>query len=163
MRVLSGHAINNLIMIESNVHYGEPPPPEQEPFVLIDRDSSILFSAPHGCRTYRDRRGDTWHDEDEYTAGMALLLSEICNTSVIATTWRTDHSDPNDTYEDNSPYKRAIRELKNNGKIHWVIDLHGAGLNSSKMFETQLVDLGTGTSNQSMPADVLDTLSTALR
>jgi hypothetical protein len=150
-------------MIESNVHYGEPPPPEQEPFVLIDRDSSILFSAPHGCRTYRDRRGDTWHDEDEYTAGMALLLSEICNTSVIATTWRTDHSDPNDTYEDNSPYKRAIRELKNNGKIHWVIDLHGAGLNSSKMFETQLVDLGTGTSNQSMPADVLDTLSTALR
>jgi hypothetical protein len=88
---------------------------------------------------------------------MALLLGELCQVSVIATLWRTDDSDPNDTKENDeqekrsSHYKKAVRELCEQG-ILWVIDLHGAGQDTSNMADAQLVDLGLGLSgNQSLP------------
>lgn len=161
MTILANHTIEQLIHTEAGVHYGEPPPYGIPPFVYLDRNSPILLSAPHGCRTFRDRENEKWHEEDEYTAGMALLLSELCDTSVIATIWRTDDSDPNDTKEDEkcgSPYKQALRVLKAQGKIRWVIDLHGASVNSSRMAETQLVDLGTGKESLSLPVDNLNAL-----
>ena len=97
--------LNQLITIESHIHYGEPPPPGILPFVAIDRESPILLSAPHGARTHRNSSDDEWHEEDEYTAGMALLLSELCETSVVGTIWRTDDSDPNYHGEARSPYQ----------------------------------------------------------
>jgi hypothetical protein len=163
VKILSIQQVENLIQIESQIHYSEPPPYEVLPFTIINRGSPILLSAPHGCRTFRNRNGKTWHEEDEYTAGMALLLSELCQVSVIATVWRTDDSDPNDTKEidekeyRSSPYKIAVRNLCKQG-IRWLIDLHGASENSERMAPTQLVDLGAGKGGNSIPKEHLNIL-----
>jgi hypothetical protein len=160
MKILSSQQVDKLIEIEEHIHYKESPPDDISPFVIIERASPVLISAPHGCRTYRARNGETWHDEDEYTAGMAMLLSELCSVSVIATIWQTGDSDPNDTKENDeqtkrsSPYKKAMRELCGRG-ISWVIDLHGASLKSEPMASTQLVDLGSGKEGRSFPGEQL--------
>jgi len=99
------NTIEQLIKIEAGIHYFEFPLPGQSPFTVVQRESPIILSAPHGAMTFRDTHKEIWHEEDEYTAGMALLLSEICNTSVIATTWRTEDSDPNEHGEERSAYK----------------------------------------------------------
>src|SRR6266536_2014367 len=96
MIILAEHTIERLIQIEAGIHYTELPPPERTPFVVVRRDSPIILSAPHGAITYRNNGKEIWHEEDEYTVGMALLLSELCKTSVIATIWRTEDSDPNE-------------------------------------------------------------------
>ena len=132
--------ISELVSIESRVHYTEPPPPGREPFVIVRRDSPVLLSAPHGARTCRKNRKETWHEEDEYTAGMALLLSELCGTSAIATTWRIDDYDPN--WKQSCAYKNAMAELIQQTSIRYVIDLHGAALNSVKLARAQTIDLG---------------------
>jgi hypothetical protein len=158
MTILSFQQVENLIEIENQIHYKEPPPDDVLPFVIINRDSPILLSAPHGCRTFRNRNGEIWHEEDEYTAGMALLLGEICHVSVIATIWQTNDSDPNDTQEidrkefRSSPYKMVLRNLCKQG-VRWVIDLHGAKNKSDRMSSAQLVDLGTGKDGISMPRE----------
>jgi len=130
--------LDTLIEIESHVHYGEPPPPCRDPFVIVKRDSPVLLSAPHGARTFRNEENERWHEEDEYTAGMALLLGQLCNTSVIATVWRTDDCDPNTHYEECCAYKGAMRKLVREKNIRYVIDLHGAASH-----HPWLVDLGT--------------------
>lgn len=158
MTVLSEHVIEHLIKIEESVHYTELPPPERDPFVLIDRKSSIVLSAPHGAITFRNDGNEVWHDEDEYTAGMALLLSERCGTSVIATTWRTEETDPNYSPKKISAYKRALEDLLSTGEIRWVIDLHGAKEKNDRLAETQKVDLGVGSKYQYLPIDVYRTL-----
>jgi hypothetical protein len=142
--------INQLIQLEANVHYGEAPPPGQMPFVVVRRPSSVLLSAPHGARTYRNNEDEEWHEEDEYTAGMALLLSELCDTSMIATLWRTEDSDPNEHGEMRSAYKQALKQLVREQPILWVLDLHGAREDNP---QTKLVDLGTRKKLQSFPED----------
>jgi hypothetical protein len=158
MTILSIDQVEKLIEIEAQVQYNQPPPDGIEPFILIERNSSILISAPHGCRTFRDRGGYLWHEEDEYTAGMALLLSELCNTSVMATVWRTDDSDPNDTFEDKSAYKQTLKKAAQKGEIQLVLDLHGVGQYSERMAPGQLVDLGTGKENRSLSNEHLKIL-----
>ena len=139
--------ISELVSIESRVHYTEPPPPGREPFVIVRRDSPVLLSAPHGARTCRKNRKETWHEEDEYTAGMALLLSELCGTSAIATAWRIDDYDPN--WHQSCAYKDALADLiqDQEANICFVIDLHGAALHSAHLAKTQLIDLGLGENN----------------
>ncbi len=149
IRVTSDH-IEQLIRTEADIHYGIAPPPGRRPFIYLDRRSPVLLSAPHGCRTFRNRKGETWHAEDEYTAGMAFLLAELCQASVIATIWRTDDSDPNDTYEADSAYKRAVRRLAA-GDVRCVIDLHGSGEDSDACAPAQLVDLGLGPEEAALP------------
>lgn len=138
--------IQRLIQIESQVHYGELPPPGVEPFVCISRNSPVILSAPHGARTFRDNATEIWHEEDEYTAGMALLLSELCHTSVIATIWLTEEFDANEHGESRSTYKQALRRMVENSqpKPGWLLDLHGASENSSRLDANQKVDLGRG-------------------
>jgi hypothetical protein len=155
---LTPEHLSQLIAIESGVHYGEPPPPGRKPYLIIRRSAPVLLSAPHGARTFRNSVNQIWHEEDEYTAGIALLLSELCNASVIATLWRTDDSDPNHTKEDGSEYKREIRRLAQEGTFHWLIDLHGLGDNTDKLLPYQLVDLGTRKERQSFPQEQLDGL-----
>jgi hypothetical protein len=162
MTKLTAQHIERLIKIEHQVQYHESPPDNVLPFTIVERQSPILLSAPHGSRTYRNRAGELWHEEDEYTAGMALLLGELCRVSVIATVWQTDDSDPNDTREDeqarrSSPYKKAVRRLSERG-VRWIIDLHGAGCHSSRMAPAQLVDLGTGRDGLSLSAEHLQVL-----
>ena len=100
----------------------------------------MLLSAPHGARTYRNNRKEKWHEEDEYTAGMTLLLSDLCGTSAIATTWRINDYDPN--WHRSCTYKDAMSELIQQTSIRYVIDLHGAALHSVKLARAQTIDLG---------------------
>jgi len=147
--VIGPQHLERLVAIEAQAHYSEPPPLGQKPFVVVRRGAPVLLSAPHGCRVLRS--GEGWHQEEEYTAAMALLLAELCGVSVIATLWRTDDSDPNDSDEERSAYKRALREIVAAERTHLVIDLHGAAENSPKMAPTQWVDLGLGKYNHSLP------------
>lgn len=143
-----------LAAIEAHVHYAEPPPPGVErPFVVVERPAAVLFSAPHGARCLRAGEGEEWHEEDEYTAAMALLLAELCGTPAIATVWRSDESDPNSTPVNACPYKREVRRLVETLGVRWVLDLHG--LRHGRLAPGQLVDLGTRGELRSMPEEQL--------
>jgi len=146
---LTRQEVDRLIAIEAHVHYGVPPPSGREPFVVVRRPSPVLFSAPHGAITRRDNERETWHDEDDYTAGMALLLAELCDASAIATVWRTDDSDPNYHPEARSPYKRALKAVVCEMGVRWVIDLHGIA--DATLSPGRLVDLGTRRERHSLP------------
>ncbi|MBN1582168.1 MAG: hypothetical protein JXA89_15800 [Anaerolineae bacterium] len=152
--------VDKLVAIESHIHYAEPPPPGREAFVVVPHPSPVLLSAPHGAITYRHNARQVWHDEDDYTAGLALLLSELCGVSTIATIWRTERSDPNYHRQDKSPYKRALKRLVSEMNVRWVIDLHGAA--DASLAPTQLVDLGTRKAKRSLPRDQLCRLSALL-
>lgn len=152
MTTLPENIIEQLIQMEADIHYDELPPTGQQPFTVIQRASPVILSAPHGAITFRNNHTETWHEEDEYTAGMALLLSKLCGTSVIATTWKTADSDPNEHDEERSPYKQALRQLAQETRARWLIDLHGAGEDNPHLFEKQKVDLGAGSRNKYLPA-----------
>jgi hypothetical protein len=103
---------------------------------------------------------EDWHEEDEYTAGLALLLSELCGTSAIATIWRADYEDPNWHYASTSRYKREIQRLVEVNGIRWVIDLHGMG--ETRLAPPLLIDLGTRRKKQSLPQRQIDELTRLL-
>lgn len=164
MPVIDESHAQRLIQIESEIHYGELPPPGVEPFVCISRKSPVILSAPHGARTFRNNATEIWHEEDEYTAGMALLLSELCQTSIIATIWRTEESDPNEHGESRSAYKQALRRLIESDvpKPTWLLDLHGASEDTTRLATTQKVDLGKGRRSDYLPVTVAQTLEETL-
>jgi hypothetical protein len=149
--------IPQLISAEEQVHYDEPPPREVQPFIFVARNSPILISAPHGSRTFRNNGNEVWHEEDEYTAAMALLLSERCNTSVMANIWRSDLCDPNEHEEKQCAYKQKLREIVHQQNIRWVLDLHGAA-ETSLGSTAKLVDLGTRKHRQSLAVAQRDQL-----
>ena len=124
--------------------------------MIVRRPSPILLSAPHGAITYRGNAHEEWHQEDDYTAGMALLLAKLCGTSAMATVWRTDDSDPNYHREARSPYKRALRALVAEVGVQWVIDLHASA--DASLPARVLVDLGTRRDWRSLPRAQLDRL-----
>jgi hypothetical protein len=99
-----------------------------------------MLSAPHGAITYRDAEEEVWHEEDECTAGMALLLNELVQIAVIAMVRKSSGYDPNFTPE--CSYKDELRRLVQEGGIQYVIDLHGAALFSPKLDPEQTIDLG---------------------
>ena len=158
MIVITEQHIQRLIQIESQVHYSTPPDPPRRPFVIIERDSPVLFSAPHGAICLRNSENALWHEEDEYTASMAILLGEICNTSVIASTWKTIDSDPNFHLERRSLYKQEIRRLIESKHIKWVFDLHGASSNSTTLDKNAIVDFGTRKEHKSFNPETLNIL-----
>ena len=151
MTEITPEHVKRLIEIESSVQYDASPTEGEKPFLVKNRKSIILISAPHGAKTYRETEKDGWHEEDEYTAGMALLLGEICNVSVIAMVSRSDKSDPNHHDESDSIYKQTLRELIETGTTKHVIDLHGAKENSDFLATSQLVDLGLGKEDDYLP------------
>lgn len=151
MVTISHDHLNQLVTMEGHVHYSELPPPERAPFVVIKRDLPIIVSAPHGAMTFRFNDDETWHEEDEYTAGMALLISELSGTSVIATIWRTPDSDPNEHGEKRSTYKQELRRLVEATKATWLLDLHGAGEDSDRLASEQKIDLGIGKDSDYLP------------
>lgn len=155
MTILADHIVERLIQIEAEIHYGELPPPNCPPFVAMDRKSTIILSAPHGAITHRNTEAESWHEEDEYTAGMALLLSELCHTSVIATTWRTEDSDPNEHPQEWSAYKRELKRLAADSGARWFIDLHGAAEDSRSLSAIQKIDLGTGVGRERYLPDAI--------
>lgn len=136
--------ITKLIAYESEIHYCEPPQQDGNgrPYIVIESDSQVLLSAPHGARTFRNNGVQIWHEEDEYTAGMAILLGHLCGVSVIATNSQNNVYDPNYTVDLQVPYKRDLLRLIQEHHIHYVIDLHGAALNSTFLDPKQTIDLG---------------------
>lgn len=162
MKSLPQDAVLKLIQIESAVRYADAPQHGQPPFVAVVRGSRVILSAPHGAKTFRNNRDEIWHEEDEYTAGMALLLAEICGVSAIATIWRTDDSDPNEHAEERSLYKRELRRLIETVNARWLIDLHGAGEDSPRLSALQKVDLGIGAGDEYLPHEVYANLVGAL-
>lgn len=144
----------DLVRIESQIHYAVSPPEDRAPFVIVRHPSPVLLSAPHGAITYRGNTRETWHQEDDYTAGMALLLAQLCGTSAIATVWRTGDSDPNYHGEPRSPYKRALRALAAEAGVRWVVDLHASA--DASLPARVLVDLGTREELGSLPRGQLE-------
>ena len=142
MPIIAPQHLTKLIELESQVHYHEPPPNDTETFVVVERSAPVILSAPHGAVTYRNSTRETWHDEDEYTAGFALLLGELCNVSVIATIWKNTQYDPNNTRRDGLPYHNAVRSLIRTHNVRFVLDLHGASMTSKKLDPEQTIDLG---------------------
>jgi hypothetical protein len=132
------------------------------PFIVVRRESPVLLSAPHGAVCYRPAKNTVWHEEDEYTAGMAMLLGELCESSVIAGIWQSVDSDPNYHLETGSPYKREVRALVREHGIRWVVDLHGMKKDSRRVRAHQLVDLGTRNEARSLPGVLLAFLSRAI-
>ena len=54
MTTLSENIIEKLIQIEAGIYYFESPKPGQMPFVVIERESPVILSAPHGAMTFRN-------------------------------------------------------------------------------------------------------------
>jgi hypothetical protein len=150
--------INQLIEIESQVNYNSPPPFERHSFIVQIRKSPVLISAPHGTISLRKNANEKWHEEDEYTAGMAILLGELTYSSVIANIWLTPDSDPNYHLECCSHYKQKIREIVNQQNIKYVIDLHGAKIDTNFRDKNRLIDLGTRKSKKSLDPQLVDFL-----
>ena len=142
MPVITPQHLEKLVRLENGIHYNEAPPDGVETFVVVERPSSVLLSAPHGAITFRNSSREIWHDEDEYTAGFALLLGELCGVSVVATTWKNTRYDPNNTREDNLPYRTAVRRLIHTHKVRFVLDIHGASMFSEILDPQQTIDLG---------------------
>lgn len=161
VRITEGD-VRRLIQIESTVHYKTPPPPSHPTFTTIRRPSKVLISAPHGAVTLRRNTTRQWHEEEDFTAGMALLLAKRTGASAIANVWQTEDSDPNYDFEANSPYKQMIRTMVAEEKIRWLIDLHGAKQDSDCMEEGQLVDLGTRRGKRSLNGANLEYLKRAI-
>ena len=143
MTTLTLTHIKKLVELEAQVQYDSFPPNGQVPYEVIDCTSSVLLSAPHGAKTFRQNDKEIWHEEDEYTAGMSLLIAEICGISAIVMKWKCRDYDPNYTNRDDLPYKKEVGKLINEKGVHYVIDLHGAALFSEKLDSDQTIDLGT--------------------
>ena len=142
MTLITAEHINRLINLESGINYDNPPLDGKEPFIVIENDAPVMISAPHGARTFRKNKEQVWHEEDEYTAGMALLLGEICMVPIIATNCRNDRYDPNYTPDLSVAYKQTLGRLIQQYYVRFVIDLHGAALYSEKLDPKQTIDLG---------------------
>ena len=142
MTLITAEHINRLINLESGINYDTPPLEGKEPFMVIENNAPVLISAPHGARTFRNNKEQVWHEEDEYTAGMALLLGELCSVPVVASIFRNDAYDPNYTSNENVSYKQALGRLIQKYRVRFVIDLHGAALYSEKLDPKQTIDLG---------------------
>ena len=143
MEKLTLSHFKRLIELEKQIRYDNFPPAGESPFEVINCSSPVLLSAPHGAITYRNNGEQIWHEEDEYTAGMVLLLSEICEVSAIAMKWKCQDYDPNYTNRDDLAYKREITKLIDEHDIRYVLDLHGAALFSKGLDSDQTIDLGT--------------------
>lgn len=149
MADLTLSTVEKLINFEKQIRYDELPNAGQLPFEVIVKNESILISAPHGAKTFRNNKEQVWHEEDEYTAGMALVLSEICDVSAIVMKAKCPDYDPNYTVQENVPYKCEIKRLIKKNDICFVIDLHGAALFSPTLDDDQTIDLGTRQKNVS--------------
>lgn len=111
--------IEQLQRFEQDIRYHSPPDEGQAPFVAVPGSLPILLSAPHGAA---HRRDDRYKEEDEYTAAFARLLADRTGAHLLYT-WAFSESDPN--WDQDSPYKDALRRMVYDHAIQFVIDLHG--------------------------------------
>jgi len=132
MKITEQHYARLIELEKTAVRYQELPSDGDQPFIIKNGEGKVMLSAPHGAMTCRNPEKQVWHEEDEYTAGMALLLNEVMKAPIIAMVRKSSAYDPNWT-EDDCAYKEELRRLIQEGSIQYVIDLHGAALCSSKL------------------------------
>jgi hypothetical protein len=111
--------IERLIDLESDVRYQEYANVDAPEYLHIAGTLPVLVSAPHGA--VHTRNGDK--EEDEYTAGIARLISNRTGAHVIYAR-RKSRTDPNAAFT--APYKQALRQIVHENSIDFVLDLHGA-------------------------------------
>ena len=133
------------------IRYGED---NEEYFETQKGNIPILISAPHGARHLRKGK---WKEEDEYTSSIAIKLAEATGAHVIYVKNRT-HEDPN--YIERSRYKDKIREIVQNKKIKFLLDMHG--VNKDRPFK---ICVGTryNNKNESSCPTYKDTIEEVLR
>jgi hypothetical protein len=112
--------LRRLIALEADVRYRERASSDEAESGYIPGQVPVLLSAPHGAvHTRRGRR----KEEDEYTAGLAMLVAELTGAHALYVRRRLD-TDPN-WYRD-APYKQRLRAIVEEAEIGFVLDLHAA-------------------------------------
>jgi len=98
----------NQIFMQNYSHGNEK---SEEIFVLTDRGSTLILSAPHATQSFTNK-----HDKkaDLYTGALAQYLGEITNTSTLIRTKYT-------------PYKALISDyvIEHHLENHYFLDIHG--------------------------------------
>lgn len=112
--------ISRLMDLENDVRYQESASETEPEYLYGAGKLPVLISAPHGAVHTRNGRPK---EEDEYTAGFAQLLGQMTNAHILYSR-RKSATDPN--ADPQAPYKKYLQEIILDGKIRFVIDLHGA-------------------------------------
>lgn len=112
--------IEQLVELENDILYKEYADEHQPEYVHIKGNIPVLLSAPHGAVHTRDGK---CKEEDEYTAGIARLIGTKTGAHVIYAR-RKSRTDPN--ADPAAPYKQSLRQIVQENKINFVLDLHGA-------------------------------------
>ena len=112
--------IEQLVELENDILYQEYADDKQPEYVYLKGNIPVLLSAPHGA--VQTRAGKI-KEEDEYTAGLARLIGNRTGAHVIYVR-RKSRTDPN--ADATAPYKQTLRQIVQENKINFVLDLHGA-------------------------------------
>ena len=112
--------LKRLIEHEEDVRYRTPAMNGDAEFKHAPGRVPVLLSAPHGAAHTRNGR---MKEEDEFTAAMVLLVSELTGAHALYAR-RYSHTDPN--YYRDVPYKQYMAEIVRQHRIRFVIDVHGA-------------------------------------
>lgn len=112
--------LQRLVELESKIEYRDSPPPGAAEFSYLPGEIPILLSAPHGAAHVRNGR---LKPEDEYTAGLCLLVAELTGAHVLYSHNRAP-CDPN--WDRDAPYKHRLRAILSQDGLRCVVDVHGA-------------------------------------
>lgn len=111
----------------------QPAGPEEAWFEVLRGTRSVVVSAPHATRPFRN--GVYRFSDGPGTAALAFALHRLCGVTSIHAI-RDSPSDPN--YYDDNDYKRALAGLITEIRPTIVLDIHGS--HPSRPYD---VDLGT--------------------
>lgn len=120
MMQIQDELIERLIDLEDDIRYQESAGAGEPEYLHLVGNLPVLISAPHGA--VHTRNGSK-KDEDEYTAGIARLVSGRTGAHVIYAR-RKSKTDPN--ADSAAPYKLALQQIVRENNINFVLDLHGA-------------------------------------
>ncbi|HVJ49527.1 hypothetical protein [Desulfitobacterium sp.] len=105
---------------------------QEDPFLYLPGKLSILVSAPHAVRHYRQKKIKM---SDEFTGSIVYLLNKLTGCHALAVS-KLYGGDPN--VDNPCIYKERMAEICGREKIKLVLDIHGAA--REREFD---VDLGT--------------------
>jgi hypothetical protein len=112
--------LQRLLELESEIVYRSGPLPGEMDFCYQPGKLPLLITAPHGAAHCRAGR---LKDEDEFTSGMARLVAEKTGAQTLYVNFQSENDH---NYDRETPFKEMIRSLAGEGKVHFVLDLHGA-------------------------------------
>lgn len=138
--------VQRLMTLEADVMYQEPPSDEDDrEFGYKAGCLPILLSAPHSA--VHTRCGKL-KEEDEYTAGIARLVSGKSGAHVM---WLRRRSDEDANWDHQSHYKEVLADIVQKNGIWFVLDIHGAAA-------TRPFDIAVGTANGKSCSEVAENL-----